>query len=188
MKNKASFQLHAETLRSVLCFSGSLFIALAGFLLLPLFVAVVCREYQYDFRTFEAFLAPALLSISLGFSLKKVSHSRGPNSLQAALICGVGWLGFSAIGAIPYVIGIHSGYLDGYFEAMSGFTTTGITMYTGLDTMPKSILFQRALTQWIGGLGILTMFLVVAPKGGVAHHLFGAEGHKINVDRASLRD
>ena len=66
---------------------------------------------------------------------------------------------------------------------MSGFSTTGITMYTGLDAMPQSILFWRALTQWVGGLGILTMFLVVAPKGGVAHHLFGAEGHKINVDR-----
>jgi trk system potassium uptake protein TrkH len=66
---------------------------------------------------------------------------------------------------------------------MSGFTTTGITMFTGLDAMPKSILFWRALTQWVGGLGILTMFLAVVFKGGTPHRLFGAEGHKINVDR-----
>jgi trk system potassium uptake protein len=95
----------------------------------------------------------------------------------------MGWLIASAIGALPFVIGIHSSFLNGYFEAMSGFTTTGITMYTGLDEMPKSILFWRALIQWVGGLGIITMFLAVNPKGGLAHHLFGAEGHKINVDR-----
>jgi trk system potassium uptake protein TrkH len=90
---------------------------------------------------------------------------------------------FSAIGALPYVIGIGSSYLDGYFEAMSGFTTTGITMYTGLDSMPKSIIFWRSLTQWIGGLGILTMFMAVIFRGGATHRLFGAEGHKINVGR-----
>ncbi len=81
------------------------------------------------------------------------------------------------------MIGIGSTYLDGFFEAMSGFTTTGITMFTGLDEMPKSILFWRALTQWVGGLGILTMFMLVVFRGGSPHKLFGAEGHKINVDR-----
>jgi len=106
-----------------------------------------------------------------------------PTRLQSALICSVGWLGFSAIGALPFLIGIDSTYLDGFFEAMSGFTTTGITMFTGLDEMPKSILFWRAMTQWVGGLGILTMFMLVVFRGGSPHKLFGAEGHKINVDR-----
>ncbi len=183
MKNTRSFHRRAETLRTVFSFSGSLLLALSGFLLLPLVIALIFREYEKDLHTIAAFSLPAVLSVSLGFLLKKSFRSDNPNSLQAALICSVGWLGFSAIGALPYVLGIHSSFLDGYFEAMSGFTTTGITMFTGLDSMPRSILFWRALTQWVGGLGILTMFLVVAPKGGVAHHLFGAEGHKINVDR-----
>ena len=183
MRSTRSFYRRAETFRAVLSFSGSLLIALSGFLLLPLLTAVICGEYEKDLHTITAFLLPAALSVSFGLLLKKSFRSENPNSLQAALICSVGWLGFSAIGALPYVIGIHSSYLDGYFEAMSGFTTTGITMFTGLDAMPQSILFWRALTQWVGGLGILTMFLVVVPKGGVAHHLFGAEGHKINVDR-----
>jgi len=56
-------------------------------------------------------------------------------------------------------------------------------MYTGLDHMPKSILFWRALTQWVGGLGILTMFLAVSTRVEGTHQLFGAEGHKIEVDR-----
>jgi trk system potassium uptake protein TrkH len=135
-------------------------------LLLPVLIAVICGEYKKDLHTITAFSLPAVLSVILGLLLKKFFRSNNPNSLQAALICSVGWLSFSAIGALPYVFGIHSSFLDGYFEAMSGFTTTGITMFTGLDAMPRSILFWRALTQWVGGLGILTMFLVVAPKGG----------------------
>lgn len=74
-------------------------------------------------------------------------------------------------------------YLDGVFETMSGFTTTGITMFTGLDDMPKSIIFWRAWTQWLGGLGILTFFLAIIRQGGGAHRLFGAESHKIDVAR-----
>jgi trk system potassium uptake protein TrkH len=87
------------------------------------------------------------------------------------------------LGAIPYVISIDATYLDAFFETMSGFTTTGITMFVGLDGMPLSILFWRALTQWVGGLGILTFFLAVAFRSGSAHRLFGAESHKLDVGR-----
>jgi trk system potassium uptake protein TrkH len=66
---------------------------------------------------------------------------------------------------------------------MSGFTTTGITMFTGLESMPRCLLFWRSLTQWIGGLGILTLFLAVIRPGVSAHRLFGAESHKITVGR-----
>ena len=152
-------------------------------LLVPLVVAVLDGELQGGYRTCMAFLVPAALCFGLGLVFKKSFRAKTPNVIQATLICSLGWLGFSAIGAIPFVIGIHSTYLDGFFEAMSGFTTTGITMYTGLDHMPKSILFWRALTQWVGGLGILTMFLAVSTRVEGSHQLFGAEGHKIEVDR-----
>jgi trk system potassium uptake protein TrkH len=66
---------------------------------------------------------------------------------------------------------------------MSGFTTTGITIFSGLDNMPRSILFWRALTQWLGGIGILSFFLVLTFQAGGAHHIFGAEGHKISSRR-----
>jgi trk system potassium uptake protein TrkH len=149
----------------------------------PLVLVLIYGEFHQGPETLEAFLLPAALSLFLGIFLQRVLRARPLNRLQSALICSVGWLGFSAIGALPFMIGIHSTYLDGFFEAMSGFTTTGITMFTGLDQMPKSILFWRAMTQWVGGLGILTMFMLVAFRGGSPHKLFGAEGHKINVDR-----
>lgn len=99
------------------------------------------------------------------------------------LICALGWLSVSAAGALPFVIGISSSYLNGYFEAMSGFTTTGITVFSGLDDMPRSILFWRALTQWVGGLGILSFFLAITFRASGAHHIFGAESHKISSGR-----
>lgn len=173
----------ARTLQVVLHYCGPLFIALACALTIPLLHVLICGEYHKDLLTLEAVLLPAALSLFLGVLLQRLFAVEHPTRLQSALICGVGWLGFSAIGALPFMIGIDSTYLDGFFEAMSGFTTTGITMFTGLDQMPKSILFWRAMTQWVGGLGILTMFMLVVFRGGSPHKLFGAEGHKINVDR-----
>lgn len=173
----------ARTLQVVLYFCGPLLITLACALTIPMIIALVDGEYHQGPQTLEAFLLPATLSLLAGILVTRIFDAVTPNRLQATLICGVGWLGFSAIGALPFVIGIDSSYLDGFFEAMSGFTTTGITMYTGLDTMPRSILFWRALTQWMGGMGILTMFLAVVFKGGSPHRLFGAEGHKIDVER-----
>jgi trk system potassium uptake protein TrkH len=158
-------------------------IALACALTIPLLLVLIYGEFHKNLLTLEAFLLPAALSLFLGILLQRLFAVEHPTRLQSALICSVGWLGFSAIGALPFMIGIGSTYLDGFFEAMSGFTTTGITMFTGLDEMPKSILFWRALTQWVGGLGILTMFMLVVFRGGSPHKLFGAEGHKINVDR-----
>ena len=99
------------------------------------------------------------------------------------LLCVVIWLVISIIGAIPFVRIIDSSLINGFFEAMSGFTTTGITVYNGLDSMPQSILFWRSLTQWLGGLGVLSLFLLFLFNSGGSHHIFGAESHKINSSR-----
>lgn len=172
-----------KTLSIILHFFGPMLVAFGVCLLVPIVVAIIDGEILEGYRTILAFLVPSLSSMALGFALQRFTRATTPNVIQATMICSIGWLAFSAIGAIPFVIGIHSTYLDGYFEAMSGFTTTGITMFMGLDHMPRSILFWRALTQWVGGLGILTMFLAVSTRVEGSHQLFGAEGHKIEVDR-----
>ncbi len=173
-----------QTIRIILNFLGALFIALGCILLLPLGLTLVDGEIWQGQRTFLAFSLPVATSFVLGIAFKGFYRDAAPpNNLEAILIVSIGWITVSAIGAIPFVIGINSSYLDGYFEAMSGFTTTGITMYTGLDGMPRSILFWRAITQWLGGLGILTFFLAVTYQGGSTHRLFGAESHKIEVGR-----
>lgn len=170
-------------LQVVLHFSGSLLIALGFFLLVPLIPVFLYREFHQSYGTVSAFLIPSVLSLSGGIGLSRLFRAESPTMLQSIFICTLGWLVFSAIGALPFVWGIQSSFLDGFFEAMSGFTTTGITVFTGLDRMPKSIIFWRAWTQWIGGLGILTMFLAVNSRKGSTYHLFGAKGHKIEVAR-----
>lgn len=172
-----------HTVHTVLNLLGSLLILLGIFLLIPLIVTFIYREQHQTWRTLFAFLLPSIISFSLGLSLTALFKSANPTKLQAMLVCSLGWIIFSAVGALPFVIGIQSSYINGVFEAMSGFTTTGITMFKGLDHLPKSILFWRSLTQWIGGLGILTFFLAVTYRGGKAHSLFGAESHKIGTDR-----
>lgn len=129
--------------------------------------------------TIYAFLAPAVVSLLVGYFLTRRFHQRKVAAGESMLICGLAWLVVSALGTLPFVIGIGMPWLDAYFEAMSGFTTTGITLLTGLDALPHSIIFWRALTQWFGGLGILSLFLILIINYGNYHHLYTAESHKI---------
>jgi len=133
--------------------------------------------------TAAAFAVAALISFSLGMILRHKFKPAPLDTTGSMLICALSWILVSAVGALPFLIAVRSNYLDAYFEAMSGFTTTGITIYSGLDDMPRSILFWRALTQWLGGIGILSFFLVLTFQAGGAHHIFGAESHKISSRR-----
>jgi len=173
-----------ERLNGILHYTGHLLEVLGVVLLLPALVAALHWHHRGEgWMTVDAFVLPAAFSLVVGFVLKNTYRSEMLDTVSSMLMCAVGWLACSAVGAVPFVIGIRSGYLNAYFEAMSGFTTTGITVYTGLDTMPYSILFWRALTQWFGGLGILSFFLIVTFRASSAHHIFGAESHKISSTR-----
>ena len=174
---------HWQTLRTVFRDVGSLLIVLGIFLFLSAASVFIFGEFRTGFLTFFAFIGPGILSILLGISARHYLPPGDLNRLQAMLVCSLGWIIFSLIGALPFVIALNINYLDAVFETMSGFTTTGITVFIGLDQMPKSILFWRSLTQWVGGLGILTFFLAISFQGRNTHRLFGAESHKIDVGR-----
>lgn len=151
-----------------------------GFLLLiPLAPMAIYARLGRPEVSALSFVLPALLSMGLGALLKRRRSFEGIDQRGALLLCGLGWLVVSAVGALPFTLGLGTSYLDAYFETVSGLTTTGITMLEGLDTTPRSIIFWRALIQWIGGLGILTFFLTVVTSGTSAHRLFSAESHKI---------
>ena len=168
----------------VLSYLGSLFWMFGFVLLVPLVLRELWVRAGCEEVSPMCFFLPAALSWALGFLMKKFSTRGGRLDLRASmLICALGWISVSAVGALPLWMGLDVSYLDAYFEAVSGFTTTGITMLTGLDDMPRSMLFWRALVQWVGGLGILSFFLAVAFSGRTAHTLFSAETHKIFSER-----
>ncbi len=159
---------------------GGLFYVLGILLLVPFGVQMLYSSFGRPEAPLLSYLAPAALSCLVGFVLKLHGDERGLGGKGAMLVCGLAWLMLSAVGALPFCLAIDdAGYLNAYFETVSGFTTTGITMFTGLDEMPRSIIFWRAFTQWLGGLGILTFFLMVVGGGGASHRLFSAESHKI---------
>lgn len=111
-----------QTIQIVGGFSGSLLLAFSGFLLLPLIVVGAAGELQIGFRTLFAFLLPAGLSLGLGFVFQRLFPRRqAPNSIQAMLICCLAWIFCAALGALPFVIALNSPFLNGFFEAMSGF-------------------------------------------------------------------
>jgi trk system potassium uptake protein TrkH len=164
----------------VLDYLGALMWTTGFVLLVPLAVRVAYLNSGYPEVAWWCYAAPAGASLLIGFALKRRATFLPLDSRGAMLLCTIGWLVVSAFGAVPLWLGLEQvGFLDAYFEAVSGFTTTGITMLTGLDAMPRSILFWRALMQWVGGLGILAFFLAVSAGRGSAHHLFSAESHKI---------
>lgn len=168
-------------IKCIFYFVGGLLEILSLILLSPLIVVIVYWGQRGDgWISVVAFGVTALISLFVGLLFRILFEPESLGTAGSMLICVVGWLLVSAIGALPFVVIIGSNGLDAYFEAMSGFTTTGITVFSGLDTMPRSILFWRALTQWMGGIGILSFFLMVTFRAGGAHHMFGAESHKIS--------
>ena len=98
------------------------------------------------------------------------------------------WLSVPLFGAVPYVISGGFSPLDAMFESMSGFTTTGATVLRNFDDFPNSLFMWRALTQWIGGVGIIVLFIAVFPQLAIAgRQLFFAEAPGPTEDRLTPR-
>ena len=111
---------------------------------------------------------------------------------EALMVVTGGWVLASVFGAIPYQLaGTFPSYLDAFFEAMSGYTTTGATALTTIESHPHSILLWRSFTQWLGGMGIITLFVAFFPLFGMgAAHLVDAElpGPQTEKLTARIRD
>ncbi|MCK4550441.1 MAG: TrkH family potassium uptake protein [Candidatus Aenigmarchaeota archaeon] len=160
----------------VLYFLGLFLKIFSALLIVPL---IVGRIYGETFAGLESYIYASFAAIVLGFVFMHLGVKRQPNLVESMIVAFSAWIFAVAIGAIPFVYILGMPYIDAYFEAMSGFTTGGITLITSLELVPKSLLFLRAFMQWIGGLGILTLFIaLISENGTVANRLFSAESHK----------
>jgi len=118
-------------------------------------------------------LAGALLALACASGVEKRL------TIQQTFLLTTGvWLALPVFGALPFVFGAtEARYVDAFFEAMSGLTTTGATVFTGLETLPEGLLLWRGLTQWFGGIGIIVVAMVFLPElrvGGM--QIFRSEG------------
>jgi len=105
------------------------------------------------------------------------------------LIVTAGWLAMALFGSLPYVIsGEIPNYINAFFETISGFTTTGATILTDIEALPKGLLFWRSMTHWLGGMGIIVLTVAILPLLGVGGmQLFVAEAPGVTPDKLHPR-
>ena len=152
--------LSTVDLRPILRVVGVLLCGLAAAMLVTAAV-----DANYGNPDWRVFLASAMVTVAFGGVLILSNAGQGPSRLnvrQAFLMTCVAWVAVSAFGAVPF-LGLGLTYTDAFFETISGLTTTGSTVLTGLDTLPPGILFWRSLLQWIGGVGIIVMAIIILP-------------------------
>lgn len=165
---------------------GFLLLCLSLTLLLP---AGVCLSYGEPH--WQAFVGSALLTFALGGALffflrperREFSHREG------FAVAGLGWLLACLVGSLPYLFsGVLAHFVDALFESASGFTTTGATVVSNVESLPKGVLFWRSLTHWLGGMGIILLSVAILPMLGVGGmQLYRAEVPGPVVDRLKPR-
>ena len=152
-------------LRPVFLIVGMLLATLAGGMCIPAMVDAASGNPDW-----QVFAVSAGLTLFVGVSLTLTSSS-GKVSLnvrQAFVMTTFAWLALTLFASLPFMFSeLRLSFTDAFFEAMSGITTTGSTVITGLDTAPPGILLWRAILQWLGGLGIIVMAIAVLPMMGV---------------------
>ena len=120
--------------------------------------------------------------------LSKSTH-RELKRRDGYLVVSLGWVIMSFFGALPYIVsGVIPDLTNAFFETISGFTTTGATVLTDIEAVPKGILLWRSLTQWIGGMGIIVLAVAILPILGIGGmQLFVAESPGISPDKLKPR-
>ncbi|HAX45299.1 MAG TPA: TrkH family potassium uptake protein [Nitrospinaceae bacterium] len=160
---------------------GVLLLLLSGLLVLPIGIS-----FYYDYQSLpgfmtetQAFTLTLVVSFLIGLTLWKILPS-GVEKLrdrEGFAIVALSWIAVALAGAFPYYLsGACPDFIDAFFESMSGFTTTGATILTDIDSLPRGVLFWRSLTQWLGGMGIILLSMAIFPALGIGSaHLFKAE-------------
>ena len=153
--------------------SGYLMIGIGLMCLIPLIFDIIYFEFDII-----SFILPAAISILLGFGFIKYFENRDKKIRlkHGMMISSFAWLWASLIGGLVFMLATNIPIVDAVFESMSALTGTGITMFENVEILPHSILFFRALEQWIGGLGVVVMVIGVLTKpGSVSSKLYQSE-------------
>jgi len=131
-----------------------------------LLAATAVTALIYGDDTFPAFAITIGLLIVFGLiGLKLKPQKTSIYAKEGYFIVAFAWILMSLFGALPFWISGHiPSFIDAFFETVSGFTTTGATILTNIEALPKSLLFWRSFTHWIGGMGILVFVIAIMPK------------------------
>ncbi len=154
---------------------GWLLLFEACFMLLPVLTAIVYGEWNELF----AFLYTIALLAAVGTLLVTVLRPKKKEfyAKEGFIIVSLGWILISLFGALPFVFsGVLPSYIDALFETVSGFSTTGASIFTDVESLPRTIIMWRSFTHWVGGMGVLVFIMAFLPlSGGRNMHIMKAE-------------
>jgi len=145
----------------------------AACLMLPLICGVIYKE-----STVGIFGICIAICLGLGIALTlKPPKNKAIYAKEGFVTVALGWIIMSVMGSLPFFLsGSIPSFIDALFETVSGFTTTGASILSDVESLPKSILFWRSFTHWIGGMGVLVFIIAILPlSGGNNMHLIKAE-------------
>jgi trk system potassium uptake protein TrkH len=171
----------------VIALLGLLSLGLGLCMLLPMAVALLYGEPAWN-----AFLIGAVACCAPGAGLYYALRDHQPkemNHRQGMAVVGLGWLMAALLGGLPlHLSGEFAGFADAVFESASGFTTTGASVLTDVEKCSHAVLFWRALTHWLGGMGFIVLSLAILPLVGVGGmQLYKAEVPSPTPDRLQPR-
>ncbi|MFT5862383.1 MAG: trk system potassium uptake protein TrkH [Flavobacteriales bacterium] len=165
---------------------GLLLLFNGGFML----IAALVSFLYHDGATIHIVLS-ALLTLFAGVLLMFTTrdHRKELNKREGYIVVTFGWLFMSFSGMLPYVVsGAIPSMTNAFFETISGYTTTGASILTDIEALPKGILFWRSTTHWIGGMGIIVLAIAILPLLGIGGmQLFAAEAPGPSADKLHPR-
>ncbi len=166
--------------------TGDILIFLALFMLIPLITGIYFKEYD-----FIIFLFISLIILIIGIILKNNKKQDYLSYKEGFIVVTINWLIISIFGAFPYLLsGVINNPIDAIFESISGFTTTGATIIITVESLSKTMLMWRSLTHWLGGMGIIVMYIAILPEIAGNMYLYQAEvpGPVSNVLKPRLKE
>ena len=152
---------------------GWLLLFESAFLALPIITGAIYGE-----GAVISFLITAVLSLALGLLLSlRRPKATELYAKEGFVIVSMSWIVMSLVGAVPLVMcGACGSFIDALFETVSGFTTTGASIFSAVEDLPRSVLMWRSFTHWVGGMGVLVFIMAFLPlSGGHNMHIMRAE-------------
>jgi trk system potassium uptake protein TrkH len=153
---------------------GLLLLVNGGFIILS---SIFSFAYNDGVGMQMIFSGLTVLAAGLTLMLSTWNHKKEIQKREGYLIVTFGWIIMSLAGTLPYIFtGTIPSFTNAFFETMSGYTTTGATVLTDIESIPKGVLFWRSVTHWIGGMGIIVLAIAILPLLGIGGmQLFAAE-------------
>lgn len=147
----------------VLNYLGKITVASGALMIVPIICAIIYKEYL----SLSSFLAVALCSVAAGVIICRLVRPKSQliYAKEGFTIVALAWIVMSLLGALPFVISGDIKHLaDAFFEVVSGYTTTGATILTDIESLSKSMLLWRSFTHWVGGMGVIVFVMAILPN------------------------